>query len=607
MDKLPICLIMLLAVLLNSCGRKSSTAVPGKGSDSIYRYDHIYHIAISEPQRALALADTAEMLNLLRPDHTCLNAVKAMIYQNGLGQRKLAKFYSQKAYEDTEFRKDTNSYLNNLAQLAGLCYKSSDYAAAIRHATEGLQMARTHGLQNLEAKFLMYIGMSQFYTGITKDAQANMNRSIALYEKIVDKEQSWSSVNDLLYTLGETMAALCAIGDYEQAATLIPNILKANSRHEQMVDQAPPGAIDMYKAFVYAQCMEVYHHLGHKEQAGECYQKCLSTDYVKSPDGVVLLTHYRIWTGDYRQALHDIRTAKRIYRQKRNTESEYYANELLADEMEVLTRLGQYKEAVDVSREIIALKDTLFERKQQDDAQELAVIYESGEKDRQIQKEQAEKHLLIVFVTAVIVALGVVVHYNRRMRRRNVSLVRSVQKGIACKDELLQKEEECLVYKAQIETMAKRLEELEHTPDDDSSASVVNAEATGVTESGITVDEKELLKHALHQIAVRQLYLQPGITAKTLQEELHVPASLFGTHFKEQTGHSFSEHINKLRMDYAAKLLTEYPQYTIDAIAKMCGIDSRQHFHRLFSEYFGITPSAFRKNHLSSDNKDIKQ
>ena len=157
--------------------------------------------------------------------------------------QKASSSVSSLKVEDTEFRKDTNSYLNNLAQLAGLCYKSSDYAAAIRHATEGLQMARTHGLQNLEAKFLMYIGMSQFYTGITKDAQANMNRSIALYEKIVDKEQSWSSVNDLLYTLGETMTALCAIGDYEQAATLIPNILKANSRHEQMVDQAPPGAI----------------------------------------------------------------------------------------------------------------------------------------------------------------------------------------------------------------------------------------------------------------------------------------------------------------------------------------------------------------------------
>lgn len=606
MDKLPIYLIMLLAVLLNSCGRKSSTAVSDKGNDSIYRYDHIYHIAVSEPQRALALADTAEMLNLLRPDHTCLNAVKAMIYQNGLGQRKLAKFYSQKAYEDTEFKKDTTAYLNNVAQLAALCYKSSDYASAIRYATNGLNMARTHGLKNLEAKFLMYIGMSQFYTGITKDAQANMNRSIALYEEIVAEEQSWSSVNDLLYTLGETMVALCAIGDYEQAATLIPNILKTNSQHEQMVDQAPPGTIDMFRAFVYAQCMEVYQHLDNKAKAYECYQKCLSTDYVKSPDGVVLLTHYQLWTGDYQQALHNIQTCKRVYQQKRNTESEYYANELLVDEVEALTRLGRYKEAADVSREIIALKDTLFERRQQDDAQELAVIYESGEKDRQIQKEQDEKRLLIVFVTAVIVAFGVVVHYNRRMRRRNVSLVRSVQEGIACKDELLQKEEECLAYKAQIETMAKRLGELEHTHDDDSSSSVVNAEAAGVTESGITADEKELLKHTLHQIAVRQLYLQPGITAKALQEELHVPASLFGTHFKEQTGRSFSEHINKLRMDHAAKLLTEYPQYTIDAIAKMCGIDSRQHFHRLFSEYLSITPSAFRKSHLSSDNKYVK-
>lgn len=68
-----------------------------------------------------------------------------MIYQNGLGQRKLAKIYCQKAYEDAEFKKETTGYLNNLTQLASLCYKSSDYAAAIRHASEGLQMAQMHG------------------------------------------------------------------------------------------------------------------------------------------------------------------------------------------------------------------------------------------------------------------------------------------------------------------------------------------------------------------------------------------------------------------------------------------------------------------------------
>lgn len=583
MAKLHIYLVILLTLLLNSCGQKPSATAPDKSRDSIYRYDYIYDIAISEPQRALVLADTAEMLNLLRPDHTCLNAVKAMIYQNGLGHRKLAKFYCQKAYEDTEFQKETIPYLGNLTLLSGLCYKSSDYAAAIRYATHGLQMARTHELKNLEAKFLMYIGMSQIYLGITKEAKANMNRSIALYEEMVDKEHSWGSVNELIYVLGETMDALCVRGEWQQAATLIPNILKANSLHEQLEDEAPTGAIDMYKAFVYAQCMEIYQHLGDKVRATECYRKCLSTAYANSPDGVVLLTHYQLWTKDYEQALHNIQTTKQIYQQKRNTESEYYADRLLVDEVKALTLLGRYKEATDVSRQIIALKDTLSKRRQQDDAQELAIIYESGEKDKQIQKEQDEKRLLALFVVVVIGALGAVVYCNRQIHRRNVSLVRSVQEGIACKDELLQKEEECRAYKAQIEAMGKRLEE--------------KAE---VSEESETEDR---LKWVLHEIAIRQLYLQPGITAKSLHEELHVPASLFGEHFKEQTGRNFSEHINKLRMDYAARLLTEYPNYTIDAIAKMCGIDSRQHFHRLFSEYFGITPSAFRKSHIVTDNK----
>lgn len=62
-----------------------------KSTLAFEQYEEIFQI--SDPQRALALADTAEMLNLLRPAHVCLNAVKAMIYQNGLGQRKLAIIY----------------------------------------------------------------------------------------------------------------------------------------------------------------------------------------------------------------------------------------------------------------------------------------------------------------------------------------------------------------------------------------------------------------------------------------------------------------------------------------------------------------------------------
>lgn len=631
MDKLPIYLIMLLAVLLNSCGRKSSTAVSDKGNDSIYRYDHIYHIAVSEPQRALALADTAEMLNLLRPDHTCLNAVKAMIYQNGLGQRKLAKFYCQKAHEDAEFRKDTNSYLKNLAQLASLCYKSSDYAAAIRYATEGMQMARTHGLQNLEAKFLMYIGMSQFHTGITKDAQVNMNRCIALYEKIVDKEQSWGSVNDLLYTLGETMVALCAIGDYEQAATLIPNILKTNSQHEQMVDQAPPGTIDMFRAFVYAQCMEVYQHLDNKAQAYECYQKCLSTDYVKSPDGVVLLTHYQLWTGDYQQALHNIQTAKRIYRQKRNTESDYYANELLVDEAKALTLLGRYKEAAEVSRQIIALKDTLFKRRQQDDAQELAIIYETGEKEAQLVKQATqlrENRMILFFAVCIIGLLGLLLwrmfRHSRIVRKKNEAMAGTITGLLKYKEELYHSKDENLLLQEQLRAAEEALRRqgtvkpslpdapVELMPGEEPSVGTSPedeaSEVPAVSEADVADDDIDpglrlLFKRVEHEIISKQLFLRPELSREELMKQLRIPKNKFAPLFKQNTGLKYSQYINKLKMEYAAELLKEHPDYSMDAIAQSCGILSGSTFYRLFSENYGMTPLDFRKSIKNADNK----
>lgn len=625
MDKLYICLTMLLTVLLNSCVQKPSISVPDKSKDSIYRYDHIYHISISEPQRALALADTAEMLHLLRPDQTCLHAVKAMIYQNGLGQLKLAKFHCQKAYEDTEFKKDTTGYLNNLTQLSGLCYKSSDYAATIRYASQGLQMARTHGLKNLEAKFLMYIAMSQIYTGITKDAKANMNRSIALYEEIVDKDHSWSDVNDLIYTLGETMDALCVMGDYRQAATLIPNILKANSQHEQLESQAPPGAIDMYKAFVHAQCMEVYQQIGDKVQAAECYRKCLSTDYAKSPEGVALLTHYQLLTGDYQQVLHNIQTAKRIYQQKRNTESEYYADRLLVDEMEALTLLGRYKEAAGVGRQIIALKDTLFKRKQQDDAQELAVIYETGEKEAQLVKQAAqlrENRMILFFAVCIIGLLGMllwrIVRHSRIIRKKNEAMAVTITGLLEYKEELYHSKDENLLLQEQLQAAEEALRQQSaartlppDVPEElpagaEPSAGIPPADEApegDVADSDIDPGLRLLFKQVEHEIISKQLFLRPDLSREELMKQLRIPKNKFAPLFKQNTGLKYPQYINKLKLEYAAKLLKEQPDYSMDAIAQSCGILSGTTFYRLFYENYGMTPLDFRRSIKVSDNK----
>lgn len=198
-------------------------------------------------------------------------------------------------------------------------------------------------------------------------------------------------------------------------------------------------------------------------------------------------------------------------------------------------------------------------------------------------------------VAIVLAVVAIVIAYNRKICRRNASLVRAVRDNLACKDEVRQKEEECRTQKAQISALEKRIEEL-------ANESLSRSFLPQAKEDD-EIRKAEQLEQALYEIATRQLYLQPGITTKAIHELLQVPAALFGTFFEQQKGKKFMEYINELRMDHVAKLLIAYPNYTIDAVAKMCGIDSRQHFHRLFSDRFSITPSAFRKGYESAENK----
>lgn len=108
-------------------------------------------------------------------------------------------------------------------------------------------------------------------------------------------------------------------------------------------------------------------------------------------------------------------------------------------------------------------------------------------------------------------------------------------------------------------------------------------------------EDAQHIEEVMKRVEEEKLYLHPRLTNREVEQTTGCAARLLGDVFESHTGHKFSEYINELRMKEGARLLVEYPQYTIEAIARMCGIDSRQHFHRLFTNFFDETPSAYRK------------
>ena len=102
----------------------------------------------------------------------------------------------------------------------------------------------------------------------------------------------------------------------------------------------------------------------------------------------------------------------------------------------------------------------------------------------------------------------------------------------------------------------------------------------------------------LHELTTRHLFTNPDFDRNALLTELNIHRSSFFSDFERQTGLSISKFILKMRMEYAAQLIKNNPEYTLEAIASESGILSRTTFYRNFTNYFGITPSAYRSEHI---------
>ncbi|AET70780.1 response regulator containing CheY-like receiver domain and AraC-type DNA-binding domain [Desulfosporosinus orientis DSM 765] len=77
----------------------------------------------------------------------------------------------------------------------------------------------------------------------------------------------------------------------------------------------------------------------------------------------------------------------------------------------------------------------------------------------------------------------------------------------------------------------------------------------------------------------------------------------FSRIFKKEVGVSYIDYVNKLKIEYACKLLetTDYPAYRISS---ECGFTDPSYFNRVFVQQMKMTPKAYRRKFLcDSDDK----
>lgn len=85
-----------------------------------------------------------------------------------------------------------------------------------------------------------------------------------------------------------------------------------------------------------------------------------------------------------------------------------------------------------------------------------------------------------------------------------------------------------------------------------------------------------------------------SLSAQTIADEMQMNAVYLGRLFRQSTGMSISEAINRARIEAAKRLLLEGDE-SIEAIAAMVGFENSKYFYVVFKDFTGCTPRQYRK------------
>lgn len=115
----------------------------------------------------------------------------------------------------------------------------------------------------------------------------------------------------------------------------------------------------------------------------------------------------------------------------------------------------------------------------------------------------------------------------------------------------------------------------------------------------------------LQRFEDKKQFTQKGLTIQKLAVQFETNTNYLSHVINEHKGMNFNKYLGELRIKHITYLLYDksiYLQYTIDSLAKECGIASRQNFSDLFFEINGIRPTDFiRKRKKEIENAEYSQ
>lgn len=255
-----------------------------------------------------------------------------------------------------------------------------------------------------------------------------------------------------------------------------------------------------------------------------------------------------------------------------------YQPNFIKEKANLFCYIGNYKKAYDELLFATRMADSIRSSHYAIQLDELATMYEVDLKDAEIARAKTHLQLTQTIIIALVIAsilLSIIVLISKANNRKQ---------------------------KMKNKVLFKQQEELSQNIDHYKKM-IVNEVDRGNSSATVNSIFKQLEKYMFENEA----YKDPNINREELAISLNTNRQYLSSAIKDETGLTFTNYINKYRLDNARKLLLEDDKAAIDDIIIESGFSSRSTFHRLFKERYGMAPHEFKLAAISLRNELIEE
>ena len=408
---------LLFLLMIASCsGEKRQAKIRASRADSL-----MYAMGEAHGyERVLALADSLEQAGDLSEVSANRWRGVAYFYQ---GMNRTSEFYYKKAVGAViKGETDALNYNKSARRLANILVKKGDYEGALRVAMNALDIMRENGTGTDTDIAILEdaVGCCQLHLGRAELAARNFDKAYKLLLDMAAADttgrRAHLAFEDLCNITNEYLSAQ----RYQEALAWISRAEELLQHYEPTYTKEPQLLKDS-KAKITILHAIALQNSGDTKEAARLYQEAASTRYGQSGQGRHYANDYLMAAHRYSEAADNFRDLDRLLHQNGITLTLDNIQEFLLPKYRANVGALRRDSAIAIGTQICNALDSAIYSAKQNDAAELATIYDTQQKEAEIaqQKESLTHQRLIYTGIALVLVMAFFSIYT--LHKRNAT------------------------------------------------------------------------------------------------------------------------------------------------------------------------------------------